>query len=122
MIECGDRALREIAGREDRKICGTSVEIYRTIQRGEITVLGSPGGVGKSSLAIGMAASIAAGKELLGEKIRGSGLKCLLINAEDSTDEIRRRVWAFCLAHCVAEHELDRLYVAGADHPSVQRL
>ncbi|WP_196237444.1 AAA family ATPase [Bradyrhizobium elkanii] len=90
--------------------------------RGEITVLASPGGFGKSSLAIGMAISIATGKELLGEKIRGSDLKVLLINAEDSTDEIWRRVWAFCLAHGVTELELDRLYAAGADDPCVQSL
>jgi hypothetical protein len=90
--------------------------------RGEITVLGSPGGVGKSSLAIGMAVSIVTGKEILDEKIRGSDLKVLLINAEDSTDEIRRRVWAFCLAHQVAERELDRLYAAGADDHRVQGL
>jgi hypothetical protein len=90
--------------------------------RGEITVLGSPGGVGKSSLAIGMGVSIAVGKELLDEKIRGSDLKVLLINAEDSGEEIQRRVWAFCLGHGVGEHELDRLYIAGADDPRVQRL
>ena len=90
--------------------------------RGEVTVLGSPGGVGKSSLAIGMAVSLVVGKELLDERIRGSDLKVLLINAEDGTDEIRRRVWAFCLAHQVAEHELDRLYAAGADDCRVQAL
>jgi hypothetical protein len=90
--------------------------------RGEITVLGSPGGVGKSSLAIGMGVSIAVSKELLDEKIRGSDLKVLLINAEDSGEEIQRRVWAFCLGHRVGEYELDRLYVAGADDPRVQRL
>jgi hypothetical protein len=90
--------------------------------RGEITMLASPGGAGKSSLAIGMAVSIATGKELLGEKVRGSDLKVLLINAEDSTDEIRRRVWAFCLAHIVAEIEISRLYAAGADDGRVQGL
>jgi hypothetical protein len=93
--------------------------------RGEPTVLGSPGGVGKSSLAIGMSISIATGKELLGEKIRGSNdLKVLLINAEDSGTEIMRRVWAFYLAHAnkIAGQNLDRLYVAGADDARVQRL
>ena len=90
--------------------------------RGEITILGSPGGVGKSSLAIGMGVSIVAGQELLDEKIRGNGLKVLLINAEDSTDEIRRRIWAFSLAHSVAEVNVSRLYLAGADDPRVQRL
>ena len=91
--------------------------------RGELTVIGSPGGVGKSSLAIGMAVSIATGKELLGEKIRGGDdLKVLLINAEDSGIEIQRRVWAFCLAHNVTEDDLGRLNVAGADDPRVHRL
>jgi hypothetical protein len=42
--------------------------------RGELTVIGSPGGVGKSSLAIGMAVSIATGTELLGEKVRGGAI------------------------------------------------
>jgi hypothetical protein len=90
--------------------------------RGEPTVLGSPGGVGKSALAIGMGISISVGKELLGEKIYGADLTAVIINAEDSTDEIRRRVHAACLAHGVQEHELTRLYVAGADHAGVQAM
>jgi hypothetical protein len=90
--------------------------------RGELTVIGSPGGVGKSSLAIGMAVSIATGTELLGEKIRGSDLKALLINAEDSGTEIQRRVWAFCMARNIAEQNLTRLHIAGADDRRVQQL
>ncbi|WP_439923340.1 AAA family ATPase [Nitrobacter sp. JJSN] len=91
--------------------------------RGELTVLASPGGVGKSSLAIGMAISAATGRELLGEKVRGgNGLEVLLINAEDSGTEIRRRVWAFCRGHGIAEQSLSRLNVAGADDPHVQCL
>lgn len=90
--------------------------------RGEITVLGSPGGAGKSSLAIGMGVCISTTKELLGEKIYGAELRAVLVNAEDSTDEIRRRVLAFCMAHNVFERELTRLYVAGADNPGVRGL
>jgi hypothetical protein len=90
--------------------------------RGENTVLGSPGGAGKSSLAIGMGVCISTNRELLEEKIYGDELRVVLINAEDSTDEIRRRVFAFCLAHNVLEHELTRLHVAGADHPGVRGL
>jgi hypothetical protein len=90
--------------------------------RGELTVLGSPGGVGKSSLAIGMAVSIATGTELLGEKVRGGDLAVMLINAEDSGTEIQRRVWAFCMAHNIAEQNLTRLQIAGADDARVQRL
>jgi RecA-family ATPase len=90
--------------------------------RGEITVQGAPGGAGKTSLAIGMAVSIAAGRDILEEKIWGANLKTLYINAEDSGLEMKRRVWAFCLAHNVAEQDLDRLYVAGTDDARVQRL
>jgi AAA domain len=91
--------------------------------RGELTVIGSPGGAGKSSLAIGMAICVATNRELLGEKIRGGGnLKVLVINGEDSTDEIRRRTYAFCLAHRVAEHDLKDLTIVGADDAWVQRI
>ena len=89
--------------------------------RGELTVIGSPGGAGKSSLAIGKAICVATKRELLGEKIRGvSDLKALVINGEDSTVELRRRVQAFCLVYNIAEHELRGLTVAGADDGSVQ--
>jgi RecA-family ATPase len=93
--------------------------------RGEITVVAAPGGAGKTALATGMAVEIATGKELLGEKIwGGDNLKVLFVNAEDSGTEIRRRVWAFCLAHAdkIAGQTLDRLYVAGADDARVQKL
>jgi AAA domain len=91
--------------------------------RGELTVIGSPGGAGKSSLAIGMAICAATGRELLGEKIRGgSNLKALIINAEDSTVELRRRTHAFCLAHNVAARDLNGLTVVGADDLRVQQI
>jgi len=93
--------------------------------RGEITVVAAPGGAGKTALATGMAVEVATNKELLGEKIwrdDALNLKVLFINAEDSGTEIRRRVWAFCRAHNVAEQDLGRLYVAGNDNTLVQRL
>ena len=92
--------------------------------RGEITVLAAPGGAGKTALATGMAAEIAAGIALLDEKIFGSDLRVLFINGEDGRTEIRRRIWAFRLAHAhkISEENLDRLYVAGADDPRVQKL
>ena len=45
-----------------------------------------------------------------------------IINAEDGGTEIKRRVFAFCLAHNVAEQDINRLYIAGTDDPQVQRL
>jgi hypothetical protein len=83
--------------------------------RGEITVLASPGGIGKSSLALAIAASVAAGKELLGERIFGSNLRALYINAEDSRTEMSRRCWAFCLQHKLGGADLTRLCLLGAD-------
>ena len=65
------------------------------LSRGEITMLASPGGTGKSSLAIGIAASLSVAKKLLDEKIWGAGLKALYINGEDSALEMRRRLWGF---------------------------
>ena len=90
--------------------------------RGELTVIGAPGGVGKSSLAIGISISCATGRELLGEKVRGSDLTVLVVNAEDSRTEIQRRVLAFCLEHSIPEDSLGRLYIAGADDARVQSL
>ncbi len=90
--------------------------------RGEITLLASPGGVGKSSLALGMAVCIATNRELLDERVWGQELKALYINAEDSALEMRRRFWAFCLKHNVAEQDLSRLSLLGADDWRVHRI
>jgi hypothetical protein len=90
--------------------------------RGELTVLGSPGGAGKSSFAIGMAISSATGREFLQEKIRGNNLKALVINGEDSSEEIWRRVYAFSLEHGIAERDLHGLTVVGADDAWVQQI
>ena len=91
--------------------------------RGDITLIGSPGGAGKTSLAIGMAVSIAIGRPLFDEKIfGGDDLRVLYINAEDSGIEMRRRIWALCLKHNIAEQDLNRLYVAGTDNSRVQCL
>ena len=89
---------------------------------GEITVLASPGGVGKSSLAIGMCAAVATGKRLLDEQIYGKNLSALYINAEDSRIEMQRRVWAFSLQHGLAEQDLDRFLLLGADDWQTQRI
>ena len=68
-------------------------------------MLASPGGIGKSSLALAIAASVATGKELLGTSIYGDNLKTLYINAEDSRTEMLRRLWALCLEHGLSEQD-----------------
>jgi hypothetical protein len=90
--------------------------IYGTdLLRGEITVIGSPGGVGKTALVTGMTAVIVTNTELLHERVWGSDLKVLLISGEEGTPEINRRMWAFSLAHQITEQQLERLSVVGAD-------
>src|SRR4029077_12541367 len=42
------------------------------------------------------------------------------VNAEDGGAEMLRRACAFCQQHNIAEHELDRLYMVGADDLKVQ--
>jgi hypothetical protein len=90
--------------------------------RGEISLLAAPGGVGKSSLAIGMMGALATGQALLGERICGNDLTTLYINGEDSTIEMRRRIWAFCLKHHLTEQAIDRFLLLGADDWRVQKL
>jgi hypothetical protein len=89
--------------------------------RGDLSVLASTGGAGKTSLAVGMAISLASGNSLLGAQIWGSGpLTSLYINAEDSGIEMRRRALAFCQQHNITV--LDRLYIAGTDDLRVRGL
>lgn len=90
--------------------------------RGEITLLAAPGGVGKSSLAIGMSVSAAVSRALLKERVWDSPLTSLYVNAEDSASEMRRRIWAFCLHHGIDEQDLERFLMLGADDRYVQQL
>ena len=64
---------------------------------------------------------IATGKPLLDEKVWEGELRCLYFNGEDSGTEMLRRIYAFCLRHGIAEQDLGRLLVAGADDWRVQR-
>ena len=91
--------------------------------RGEITLLASPGGAGKTSLALGITVCLATGREVLGEKVWGRDpFNSLYINAEDGREEMLRRSCAFCQQHGITEQELDRLHLIGADSMQVQRL
>lgn len=65
---------------------------------------------------------IATSRRLLGEKIWQPDLTALYINAEDSTVEICRRVYAACLHYGVAESDLSRLKILGADDWRTQKM
>lgn len=90
--------------------------------RGDISVMASAGGLGKTTRALGMAIAVATGKDLLEEKLWGADLRSLYLNVEDGGLEMQRRIWAFGLAYGISEQDLDRLYVAGTDHPNVKGL
>jgi hypothetical protein len=89
---------------------------------GEITVLAAPGGVGKSSLAVGICVALVTGKDLLEEQIYGGDLSALYINAEDSRAEMQRRVWAFCVQHGLNEQDIGRFLLLGSDDWRTQRI
>jgi hypothetical protein len=90
--------------------------------RGEVTVMPAPGGSGKTAIAVGMAVEVTtagSGKERLGEKVFGQNLTAVYFSGEESTNELRRRICAFCLQHGVPEPEIARLLIAGADDERV---
>jgi AAA domain len=97
--------------------------LYGTLLvRGEITVFASPGGVGKSCKALGIAACVATGQRLLGQKIFGENLRVLYINAEDSRVEMLRRLWGLCIEYGITEQDLTGLTILGADDWDTQRI
>jgi RecA-family ATPase len=66
----------------------------------------APGGVGKSTLCLLEAISIATGRNLTGTA-PGERLKVWYINGEDPIDEIHRRVAAICIHHGIDQRELE---------------
>jgi hypothetical protein len=76
-----------------------------------VSVLVSPGGVGKSALAMGMAVALASGRNILGERVHHS-VPAWVLNLEDPLDELNRRLAALLMQHGVAPGEVrDRLFL-----------
>jgi hypothetical protein len=90
--------------------------------RGEVTVMPAPGGSGKTASAVGMAVEIATAGARLDEKVFGQNLTAIYFSGEESSDELRRRIWAFCLLHNIPEPEIARLLKAGTDDRRVQAM
>lgn len=90
--------------------------------RGEVTVLASPGGAGKSSFAIATCIAAVTGTPLLLKRVSGGSKRVLYINAEDGRDEMTRRIWAAAIYHSVPESTLSALVLLGADDWQVHRL
>lgn len=84
--------------------------------KGFVSVLASPGGVGKTSLQVVEALAIASGRPLLGEDVR-ERTNVWIINLEDPMEEMQLRVAAAMRAYGVTKKEIEgRLFVdAGRD-------
>jgi hypothetical protein len=84
----------------------------RWLQRGIVTAVIAPGGVGKSSLMAAMNLSMASGKEFLGKTVYGGPLRTWYWNLEDGGDNLARSRIAAAQHHCVTEAACgDRMFV-----------
>lgn len=66
-----------------------------------VSVLAAPGGVGKSTLALGQALALATGRGFLGERVHHS-VPVWVFNLEDPLEEMQRRLAALMRLHGVA--------------------
>ena len=66
--------------------------------KGHVNALIAPGGTGKSSFALTIGCSVAAGQDLLGIGLRES-TNVMVLSYEDDISEIKRRYKALCTAH-----------------------
>ena len=83
----------------------------RHLLRGQVSVTVAPGGVGKSSLLLIEALSMAAGRAILGDWV-AKPLTVWVYNLEDPRDELERRTIAAMIHHRVRPEEIgDRLYL-----------
>jgi hypothetical protein len=81
-------------------------------QRGEITAVVSPGGLGKSMLLAGTAISMASGLDFLKCYLPEKACRVWLWNLEDGRDELARQVTACAMHHGLTAADCeDRLYV-----------
>jgi hypothetical protein len=91
--------------------------------RGHLTGLISPGGIGKSSLALGLALGCAAGDvSALGFEMARGLERCpvVLISTEDDDAEIWARMWGYCHRHGLPLEQLEGLvhvFDGGPDRP-----
>jgi hypothetical protein len=83
----------------------------RTLLRGEVSGTIGGGGIGKSSLTLGMAMSLITGRNLIGEMPHEQG-PCWVHNGEDDIVEQRRRLTALRIHYDIpAEHIAGKLFL-----------
>jgi hypothetical protein len=79
--------------------------------RGYVSVLVSPGGTGKSALAMAIVMELVANRSLLKNHVF-SQVNGAIFNLEDPMEELDRRVAALMIHHRIGKHELDgRLFL-----------
>jgi hypothetical protein len=85
-----------------------------------VSVLGAPGGTGKTAYAIAVALSVALGRPLVEEPVHSPG-PVWIYNLEDPRDEVLRRVQAALIAHRIPATDLaSRLYLdSGREQPLI---
>ncbi len=85
-------------------------------QRGEVTAIGAPGGVGKSTLMAGTAMSLASGADLFEKGLPEGACRVWVWNLEDDREELARQFAAAALHHGITADALgNRLFVDGLD-------
>lgn len=91
------------------------------LQRGIVTAIIAPGGIGKSSLVTAMTLSMASGKEILGKSIYGGPLTPWYWNLEDSGDNLARARIGAAIHHGIREEDCGgRMFVdSGPDGASL---
>ena len=82
------------------------------LQRGEVTVIIGPGGLGKSTISHTLALSLTSGRELLGKALPYGAQAAWVFNLEDGTDELERQMAAACIFHGISPENCgNRLYL-----------
>lgn len=94
--------------------------LYGTqLLRGFVSVLVSPGGLGKSSYAMAMALCLATGRPLLGDYVYEQ-VNVAVLNLEDPMDELNRRLAALMMRHGIKRDELlGRYFLLSGDERGV---
>jgi len=89
--------------------------VERLMLKGDVTIVGGAGAVGKSAFTLTAICHFAAGKDFGPYKLRGKRpLRVLIYNAEDDREEQSRRVLAICMAFSL-DYDLVRSNIASMD-------
>lgn len=94
--------------------------LYGTqLLRGFVTVLVAPGGTGKSTYAMVVAAALASGRKLLGEHVFAC-VRTAILNLEDPMDEMERRLAAIMLRYELSRDDLEgRIFLHSGEDRAV---